>query len=429
MDNTGFTIFNQLVDIPALPVNEEFFIQNWQASRIVEPYYLSLGQDSVVRLNRTEWSSGFNWFFRTLQDNGEYLDFTMGEGSTFDGATTYYLPAGEYLIEAHSQASGASGLYEFNIGPILEGAGAVACDVDRLIGMRIPVENLNFYRCNISLMTQENVTVDFDVDFLNMYGGLEWNPGYQFGNQQSGTSWAAFGSNTTSIELGSAAMSYTMFCNGSLILVIAPWRIRNNTAGIAEEYYGRTVDFDVTFDEDEDGILAGVEEVTIGTEFAWTNFSLWTDGDATELYAIRLSGAEGLWMNISLLCDDISAMQVYAYQDIGGCPTYVPWSDIGANLVGVVSNGSIELGGISDEILLMFDLDRNLVENGTLAIGLVPFTTNNFEYLSQPTYYAYGSTPGPVAVGIDPVLAVGVVGVIAVVVVVVVVVLKKRGAL
>ncbi|MHA1908268.1 MAG: hypothetical protein ACW98Y_13295 [Candidatus Thorarchaeota archaeon] len=427
LDNTDFTIFNQLVTLPELPLNEEFFIQNWQADRIVEPYYLSLGQDSVVRVNSTEWSSGFRWNFRTLKANGEFLSFTMNEGTSFEGASTYYLPAGEYLIEAHSQSSSASGLYEFNLGPILDGAGAVAVDVDRIIGMRVPVENMMFHRMNTTLMTQDNVTVDLDIDILNNYGDLDIWSMQQLGNRQSGTSWIEFGTNESSVMLGDATTFSEMFCDGYVVIAVAPYRIRNNTAGITNDLFGRTVDFNIEFYEDAETIVTESDSVALGSEFGWTNFTLYTPGDANELYALTITGAEGIWMNFTIYTEDVTAWSAVAYQDIDGCPQFLDWDNLDAMWAGNVVNGTFQFGGISGEILLVFDVDRDLVVNGTLSIGITPMAMNDLTYLSMPTYYSYGYVPGPVGLGIDPVLAIAGVGIIAVVVVVVVVVLKKRG--
>jgi hypothetical protein len=428
MDNVGFTLINQMVDIPELPVNEEFFIQNWEADRITKPYWLSLGQDSVMRVNRTEWSSGFNWKFITINQNGHYETFTASEASTFEGASTTYLPAGDYLIIAESQSSSASGLYEFNLGPVIDGAGSVSVDVDRLIGMKVPTENFMFYRSNITLMTQENVTVNVDIDYMNMYGGGVHSTNLQLGNRQDGTSWAGYGTNTSSLELGVSGTSYSMFCDGDAIVVVAPYRIRNNTIGVDEDFYGRTVAFDVTFEDDTDGIVTEVLSTDVSSGMTWSNFTLLDNGTANEYYALRITGAQGSWMNISLLIDDFSDGWVYAYQDIRGCPQYVNWDYLDDNLVGTLDDGAFELGGISDDILLVFNLVRASVVNGTLDVGITPYTTNNLVYLPTPDYYNYGDAPGPVALGVDPALAVAGVGIIAVVVVVVVVVLKKKGS-
>ncbi|MCK5237957.1 MAG: hypothetical protein KAR33_00325 [Candidatus Thorarchaeota archaeon] len=429
MDNTGFTIINQMVDIPVLPMNEEFYIENWDAGYTIRPYRLSLGQDSVLRVNRTEWSSGFHWEFFTLLPDGHFESFVAGEGSTFEGATSYYVPAGDYLILARSEAAWASGLYEFNFGPVLDGAGAVAVEVDRLLGVRVPIENLMFYRTNITLMTQDNVSVNADFDFLNNYGYNEYAINVLLGNRQSGTSWEAYGTNTTSLELGLDISSYTMFCDGYAIIVVAPYRIRNNTAGITNDLFGRTVDYEITFDEDEARIIHGIDTAAIGSEFSWTNFSLTTDGDSTEYYAVRITDAAGVWMNISFLVEDIDDMWAYAYQDIDGRPQRLTWNYLDDSFMGTINDGAFEMGGISNDILLIFGLDRYLAINTTLAIGITPYDANDLTYLPIPSYYAYGSIPGPVAAGIDPALAIAGVGIVAVVVVVVVVVLKKRGSI
>lgn len=428
MDNAEYYIINQLVDVPDLPVNQEFFIQNWRAGLVRMPYVLNLGQDSVLRLNRTEWSSGFNWEAWTIKDNGLYDTFSISEAGTFEDASTIYLPAGEYLIIATSQGSDASGLYEFNIGPVLEGAGNVNVPVDRLLGVRVPVENLMFYRSNLTLLNHDNITVSVEVDFLNELGLNEFATSTTLGNRQSGTSWQAFGVNTTSWELGLSGSSYSQFCDGNLIIAISPYAVLNNTGGGGgNELWGRTADFEITFDEDAERILTEEDSVVVGDELTWYNFTLAELGDATERYALRITMPAGVWVNVSIYGEDMDDLDIYVYQDIDGCPIYAPWATLDNTLVGTIhTEGAFQFGSVSDEILMIFDVSRLLVEEGSLDIGITPFLTNAFEWLPTPDYYNYGDTPGPVPVGMDPGLAIGVVAVVGIVVVVVVVVLLKK---
>jgi len=423
MENSKFTILNQMVDIPVLPLNEEFFVQNWQSYYMEYPYRLSLGQDSVVRLNRTEWNSGFYWQFWTVTEDGYSETFPIVESATFEGASTHYLPAGDYLIRARSESQSAAGLYEFNLGPILEGAGNVEVEVDRLLGVRVPVENLMFYRTNITLLTHDNVTVYTDIDFINYYGNTEVAFVTTLGNRQFGVSWQAFGANTTSFELGLDTTSYSMFCDGYAIIAIAPYDIVNNTAGLDNDLYGRKVDFEITFYEDEETILTDVDSVSLGNDLVWSNFTLLDTGDVNEHYAVRISGAEGTWMNLSIIVDDVADWEAFVYQDMSGCPQYLPWSgELGYTFVGdFTGESSFQFGGISNDIVLVFHVIRSLSANGSLNIGIMPYMANSYEYLPLPTYYFYGFTPGPAAsLVIDPLLAVGGLAVIAVVVVVVV---------
>ncbi|MFW9920456.1 MAG: hypothetical protein ACFFED_12710, partial [Candidatus Thorarchaeota archaeon] len=413
MDNIDYYIMNELANIPELPVNEEFFIQNWQSiDWYQKPYLLNLGQDSVLRLNRTEWSSGFDWQFWTFKDNGLVDTLSIGEAGTFETASTIYLPAGEYLVTARAQSTAASGLYEFNIGPVIEGVGNVNVDNGRLVGMRVPVETMSFYRSNITLLNHENLSVLVDVDFINECGLNEYATLASIGNQQSGTSWVAYGVNTTSWELGLYTSSYTQFCEGNLIIVVAPHAMANNTGGGSIPYYQRSADFRVTFDEDADRILTDEQSVNVGDELVWANFTLDATGENDELYVVRMSVATGVWMNLSIYGEDMDDLDIYLYQNMDGCPIYLPWTDLDDTLTGTITTeASIQFGSASSEILIVFDVDRTLSDEGRLDIGIQTFMTNSFEWLPIPDYYHYGTVPGPAPAPFDPVLAVGAVAV------------------
>ena len=134
-------------------------------------------------------------------------------------------------------------------------------------------------------------------------------------------------------------------------------------------------------------------------------------------------------MNISFLVEDIDDMFAYAYQDFNGRPQRLTWTQLDDSFVGTINDGAFEMGGISNDILLIFSLDRYLAINTTLAIGITPYDANGLTFLPIPSYYSYGIIPGPAPVVIDPALAIAGIGIIAVVVVVVVVVLKKRGSI
>jgi len=433
MDYTDFYIINQLVDIPDIPINEEFFIQNWESSLYRYPYKLNLGHDSVLRINRTEWSSGFNFEIWTVKDNGLWDSMSLSEGGTFETASSMFIPAGEYLIIATSQSTSASGLYEFNLGPVIEGVGNVNVANGRLVGLRVPVENMMFYRSNITLLNHENLSVLVDVDFMNEAGLVEYATLASIGNQQSGTSWIAIpsGVNTTSWELGLYTTSYSQFCDGNLIIVIAPSAMANNTGGGSIPYFQRTADFEITFEEDAEGIITTEDSLTVGDNLVWNNFTLDEEGDSNELYVLRLDVPAGVWMNVSTWGSDIDDMEVYLYQNVDGCPIYTPYTDLTDTLVGTLyTEGSFQFGSVSDEVMLVFDVDRDLLGEGSLNVSIQTFMTNEFEWIPIPSYYSFGGTPGPVEPGIDPALAIGAVAVVGIIVVVVVViVLKKKGTI
>jgi hypothetical protein len=428
MDNTDFMIFNQAADLTTLPVNQAFFIQNWQSNYKIQAYKLNLGHDAVLRLNRTEWNGGFSWSLWTIGESGKYEQLTIPEGGSFASATTMLIPAGRYIVTAISYSQSSSGIYEFNMGPIVDGAGNVAVDSGSLVGIRVPVQDLTFYRTNVTLTTHDNVTVSSDIDFLNMYGGVVRQVSATLGNRQTGTSWAAYGSNKTSIVSGFST-AYDMFCDGDAIIVVAPYQVLNNTGGGGGNQYHRyTANFKVTFEDVGSKVLTADESATVGSGLVWHNFTLSELGDSSEIYALRITVPAGRWLNISTYADDVNSMTVYAYQDVMGCPTYLSWNDLQDTMTGSMNGeGSFQFGSISTDILLVFSVSRTLGGEGYLNIGIRPLKTNTLQYLPLPNYYNYGAVPGPAAAPLDPALVIGGVAVVAVVVVVVVFVLRRQG--
>lgn len=428
MDNVDYMIFNQAANLESLLVNQPFFIQNWQSDYKTQAYKLDLGQDAVLRLNSSESGEGFYWNFWTIGASGLYESLSVPEGSSFASAPTMYIPAGRYIVTATTDSYGSSGLYEFNMGPIVDGAGNVAVDSGSLVGISVPVQDLTFYRTNVTLTTHDNVTVSSDIDFLNMYGGIVRQTSATLGNRQTGTSWAAYGNNKTSIVSGFSTV-YDMYCDGDAIIVVAPYQVLNNTGGGGgNEYHVYTANFKVTFEDVGSEVLTADESATVGSSLVWHNFTLSELGDSSEFYALRITVPVGTWLNISTYADDVNSGSVYAYQDFMGCPTRLTYGDLQDTMTGhIYSEASFQFGSISTSILLLFTVNRQLAGEGYLNIAIQPLKTNALQFMPLPNYYHYGAVPGPAPAALDPVLVIGGVAVVAVVVVVVVFVLKRQG--
>ncbi len=428
-DNTQYTLTNTRPSASLLPTNQEFFLQNMESGPHELAYVLHLGQDSVLRANRSSIvGNAYTWQMSTVLADGLYRELQVSVGTDFDSATTYYLPAGTYLVTAYSTASADAGLYEFNIGPVVEGQGGVSVDIGRPIAIRVGAENLAFYRANLTLTTHDNVTVTSDFEVLNTYGGSVYSAHPVLGNRHSGTQWVAYGANTTSYELGTDGSSYSMLCDGWALLVIAPVSAVNNTAGPSgNTYHDYAADFFITFEDFNAGTLNATKQVELGTASVWGNFTLGDPGDATELYALRVDCTAGTWMNLSVYADDVSSWTAYAYQNVSGHPQRLQWSALDDTLTGSTSSwASFQIGSISEQMLILFKVSRSSAGEGQLNIEITPFLTNQIEYPAAPTYSGYsGGTGDWLAANGLVVAGVAVVAVVAVVIVVLV--LKRRG--
>ena len=428
-DNTQYTLTNTRPSASLLPINQGFFLQNMESGPHELAYVLHLGQDSVLRANRSSIvGAAYGWEISTVLTDGLYRELQVSVGTDFDSATTYYLPAGTYLVRAYSAASGDAGLYEFNIGPVVEGEGGVSVDVGRPVAIRVGADNLAFYRANLTLTTHDNVTVTSDFEVLNTYGGSVYSASPVLGNRHSGTQWVAYGANTTSYELGTDDSSYSMLCDGVALLVISPVSAVNNTAGPGgNTYHDYAADFLVTFEDFNVGTLNTTNAVNLGTTSVWSNFTLGDPGDVTRLYALRVNCTRGTWMNLSVYLKDASSWTAYAYQNVSGHPQTLKWNALDDTLTGSTGSwASFQIGSVSDQMLIVFKVSGMTTDEGELNIQITPFFTNQLDYPAVPTYSGYSGGGGNWLAANGLVVA-GVAAVAVVALVIVVLVLKKRG--
>ncbi|MDF1540821.1 MAG: hypothetical protein P1Q69_18130 [Candidatus Thorarchaeota archaeon] len=422
MDETSYVLTNSMAYAPDLPLNEIFYIENHMAAEKQFLYTLNLGQDSVLKVNSTETGDGFDWELWTIDGNKAVWDISLSDNSAFSSATTYYIPAGNYLVLADAGSSNAEGWYNFNLGPVLQGEGAVSVDVGSIIGMRVATDPMTFYRMNQTLTTHDNVTVATDVDILNHLGGSIRGATTTLGTRQDGVYWHAFGANMTSWELGTSSTSYSMFTDEFAIITFAPYQAQNNTAGLVSDWYNEyTCDFEMTFYEDGDTYVNGTSQVNVGSSPVWNNVTLGDPGDNNERYVMEISCSADTWFNFSVYVEDVDSFTAYAYQDVEGLSQRLTWDSLNDLLTGSTgSEASFQFGSISPNMLLVFEIDRTQVEEGRLDVLITPFVTNDYVYAPQVEYFGgetgAGSTSTPLV--IDPLLVVGGIAIVAVVVVV-----------
>ncbi|MCK5606021.1 hypothetical protein KAR91_29250, partial [Candidatus Pacearchaeota archaeon] len=419
-------ILNELPDTPLLPLNQPFYIESPWNTEAKHLFRLPLGQDSVIKVNSTE-SGGFDWDLWRVFDDNVYRRIDVADSSTFHNAQPIYLPAGNYLLEATSGGVGYWGIYEFNAGPIVDGTGGVAVGNGGLIGVRVPVSTMSFYNANFSLMTHDNVTVTADYDIMNTYGSIVRGWSGSLANIQSGTGWVGNPLNWTAMQLG-VPTSYARFCDGDGIIIISPYSVQNNTAGLTNYYGEYTVDYNVVFEENSADLFNGTGTLDVTTSGGWHNFTLGDPADSTEIYRLTVTSARGTWINVSYYTTDVNSFnEVYIFMEDEGCTTKLDLSDLGATMSGTVVAATFQVGTISEEITIIFHLERDQVAEGSLDVFVEQLTTNTYQYPPEIMYVGPGA--GAVAGDYSALVLVGGVGGLAVVVVVVLFVARKRGLL
>ncbi|MHA2188249.1 MAG: hypothetical protein ACW99V_08425, partial [Candidatus Thorarchaeota archaeon] len=389
-------------------------------------FRLPLGQDSVIKVNSTE-NGGFDWYLWRVFDDNVYRRIQVSDSSTFHNAQPLYVPAGNYLLEARSGGADYWGIYEFNTGPIVDGTGGIAVDNGGLIGVRIPVDAMNIYGVNISLMTHDNVTVTSDYDIMNTYGAIVRGWSGSLANIQSGTGWIGNPLNWTAEQFG-VPTYYTMFCDGDAIIIVSPYTVRNNTAGLTNFYQEYTVDYDIVFEENSVDLFNGTGTLDVTTGGGWNNFTLGDPWDPIEIYQLTVTTTRGTWLNVSYYTTDVDSFNdVYIYMEDEGCTTKLDLTDLAVTISGTVDAANFQFGAISDEITIIFHLNREQVAEGSLDVFVEQLTTNTYQY--PPAIMYVGPGAGAVAADYSGLVLAAGVGGLAVAVVVVIFVARKRGLL
>ena len=416
MENVEFNLYHDDPMAPSLPINQEFFVENFGPSVGHDVFTLPLAQDSVLRVNSTG-AINYEWTLWTVEDNMVIRHTDIGFSSSFTDAPFYYLPAGNYIVVATGTSTGATGLFEFNLGPVLDGLGPVSVDNGALIGVRFDTNVLDWLNVSVTLETHDNITASTDRYYFNEYGGFVGSGDTNFGNRQSGLGWAAYPTNFT----------YSVFntwTDGFGIAVISPYHVENNTAGLpGNELFDYTLDYNIAVENAYPSYFNDTAAIDMNN--AWHNFTLGDPGDSIETYFLTFDAAIGVWMNVSVTVEDVSDWSCAIYQEIDGKMQYLSWGYLDDTFSGsYTTNGTFQFGSYSESITMYFYIERTLSGEGRLDIAITQHVTNSFERMSPVTFEGTGPTaPQPLDMGI---VAIGAgVAVAAVVVIVVIWRLKK----
>jgi hypothetical protein len=424
MEETTYTLLNDFPDLQTLPLGTPIFLESFMTDRGVFAYRLPLATDSLLKLN-TSTTSGFNWAAFRIFEDYTYRAIQIPESTTFHNAQPVYLPAGEYVIYGTAESIGNSAVTTFTLGPVVEDVSHVSVYNNDIVGIRVPTEALSFYRFNVTLETHDNVTVDCDIDFFNQYGTILYATGPTLGNQQAGLGWVAVGSNRSLITHGFAPY-YSMFCDGYSIVSISPYRVQNNTGVLTELPDPYMVDYSLTQENYAPMIFNGTESWSQASP-GWTNFTLGDPGEPTEVYMIEADCTPGTWFNVTYLTEDVDGIfDIIIYQRYDGCTYRLDLTDLTDTLTGTVARSEFEFGSISNELVMLFIVDRDLSFEGSLDVYITPYDMNTYTYPPTPRYIgSAGAGGGTVDLGAVAIVA-GVAG-LAVVVVVIIFVARKRG--
>ena len=414
MDEVVYSIYNEELSLDQLPLNEAFYLENNHLFGQTVAYQLSLDEDTLLKVNSTENVGNYGWRLFSVFDDMMYRSLQVTDGHSFHSAPSYYLPAGEYVIVGTGNLP-SNGYYQFTLGPVFNDLSTLDVSVGRTVGVRFNVSAIDWYLTNISLLTQDNITVSADYDFYNTYGLLVSSYSLDLGNIQSGGGWIEVDANYTTRTLSSLA-------DGFLVVVISPYDVENNTAGPGgNKYADYTVEYGIEFEDYSSEVFNITASIAVDATSVSHNFTLGDPGDASETYGLSIACEEGVWYNVSVIVSDVSSWYAHAYQNHKGSTQFLDWSSLLDRFVGSTgSEAAFQLGAITNGIFLSFHATRTLAGEGSFYVEITPLVSNQLEEFTL-------EYQGPPPSAIDMNLILGGVGLVAVVVVVAIVVAKKKG--
>ena len=387
LDNVKFQILNELVDVDPLPVNRDFYIESIWDTITMPAYYLRLPTDSMVCLNSTELTGGgFDWYFLTYHE-GVYHATSMFDAHAFSVAYPMYLPAGDYLFVAVPQGTGASGLYRFTVGPVVDDSGTFNIDDGEVLGIRMSTEILHHYALNVTLKTNYDVRVTTTVTVIDQFGSRRSTQSALLGHYKVGFGWTAYGTNFTTTDLGLDA--YTPVDEGVTFVAIKPFGTVNLTGGaIHNSMSGFTHTFDVDLVPYLDMAFNGTASLdgrpSQGVDTH--SFALEEPQDNTEHYVVWVTVNPDKWYNVSVYTRDVTDMEVSLLQDVDGKVASAPWSYLDDTKSGDIPDMRLGFGSLGSRVALLFEIDRDpLVNGGYLNITVREMPTNTITAPSPPT--------------------------------------------
>ncbi len=395
LDNVEYTILNELVDVPQIPAGEDFYIESTEGHSGIQAFRLHLDTDSVLCINSTEWSSGFSWGIYGYVNN-IYTYKYVADSSLFSSAGVTYVPAGDYMLVATPDGSGASGIYRFTVAPVVALADTIPVDDSSLIGVRLPAEALKRYVLNVTLETDAEVLTTLRTYVMTEFGypaGVYTDP---LGHFREGFGWAALGTNYTTVSLGLIPGVY--LDGDSFIVAFKPYDTLNATDGfVTNSLVGQPHALGLVFEDYESMAFNGTAELDgrIGYGIDTHSFTLGEPQYASETYLVRVTVNPNRWYNISIRTSDVTAVQVSLFEDLHGRMLGYSSTSMGYTVEGTVSDMRMGFGSLTDSVALVINIDRDpLVDGGFLNITVREMTTNALVVSELPSVPSSAPTAG-----------------------------------
>ncbi len=431
MDNVEFSFLNDVPEAKELPVNTNLFLDAGYAIDSVYGYTLHLSEDSLLSINSTEYNGGYSWQLGTYH-NGNYFFSYLSDSHNFPDASVYYLPAGDYVVNAFPGSISAYGFYTFTVGPVLDGTGVYSVADSSILGVRVSADILNDYAANVTLTTNDNVSVTTDIQLFSEVGRSIGKTTSTMGHYQTGFGWSALGNNFTMYECG--LLTSRRVDDGSLIISVKPYSTRNTTGGVlSNNLPGKMHTFDIDFVDYTSEAFNGTAALDATSGTGSHSIVLEEPQDATEKYVLDLSLKPNTWYNVSVQTQDVTDLSMNLFQDYNGRANVITWGYLSQTKVGTLEDFGVQFGSIGSDAALVISIDRDpLVDGGWINVTVTEFLTNEISVplialnLPFPVVTVGGALPSDWLAQNGLVVTGGIVAGVAVVVLILVVLKKRR---
>ncbi|MFX1438631.1 MAG: hypothetical protein ACFFFD_00175 [Promethearchaeota archaeon] len=371
-DNIEYTLYHRAIDESPLPVNQEFQIENYFSTTDTRAYRLTLEEDSILRVNST--AGGGDFTIRTVAEyeDGYRVERSITDAATLAGATDYYMPAGDYMVEI-GVASGVNEWIEFNLGPITTEAEA---DIVCMGGFYVPTSVFQLYNLSLYLENHDNVTVSLDITVRDLSDVSLADFNVDLANWWDGSSLMTNPSdpNNVTYMLGSRIWHDDLAFVG-----ICAYDMANNTVGATNHYQDYPVNLTIEWVNRLSEFYSDTTALEVASSVDSHNFTLSLPGNSVEYYGVDLNTTKGTWYNVSIRTGDVNTFQAVLFSEVDGRSHDTAWSDLNDALTGSLPDISFQFGAISEVSHLQIYTARNLATDGFLWIQITPMVTHMLE--------------------------------------------------
>ncbi|MFW9882846.1 MAG: hypothetical protein ACFFEX_00550 [Candidatus Thorarchaeota archaeon] len=404
-DNVEYTLYHRAIDESPLPVNQEFQIENYFSTTDTRAYRLTLEEDSILRVNST--AVGVNDFVIRIvaeYEDGYRVERSITDANTLAGATDYYLPAGDYMVEI-GVASGVNEWIEFNLGPITTEAEA---SIVRLGGFFVPTSVFQLYNLSLYLDNHDNVTVSLEITVRDLSDLVLANMNVDLANWWDGSSLMTNPSdpNNVTYMLGSR-----IWHEGLAFVGICAYDVANNTVGATNHYQDYPVNLTIEWVNRLSTFYDDTTSLDVASAVDSYNFTLPLPADSVEYYGVDLNTTKGTWYNVSIRTGEITTFEAILFSEVDGRSHDTAWSDLSVAQTGSLPDISFQFGAISDVSHLRIYAVRNLGTDGFLWIQITPMVTQLLELpeispVGPDILAILGSIALPVGLGVGVIVVV-----------------------